>query len=316
MLSFDHPQSGAGQQQPGAEPASATTEAKPFPFDIMQNTNQVGNNGGMFDLQGMNLGGSNGMSEFAAMLQQNSQGFTLEDLMGNANAQPAAQSNQPQQNTDAQQASTQNVSAPPDKTGGGSSETDQILAQLGAFTAQENQQAPAPDTSMLGVDQASGGMGDDDINALLASLGDTDGQDFTNFDFSSDLDMTNLGEMAGLFNTSTTADEDLKTGVPPEPQVATAGEEPKTVQSSEGQQQAPIDLTAADPAPPPPAPPAATQEPKKEEQPSQPLDGNGNNDFTAIDMDDFNFGDGDEAQEGMGMSGDEFDRLLAGAFND
>lgn len=300
MLSFNQQ-----PQQSDPVPIVPDGETKPFSFDLGQAQTQNGTGTGgnsMMDLQGMNIPGMD-MNDLAALLQQGSQGFSLDAMMGNAAAAP------PQQPVPTEPP-TAPVGVPAESTNPGlvtNDETEQLLAQLGAFTDGQTD---------LNLDQAGDTIADDDMDALLASLGGADGQDFANFDFSASLDMANMGEMAGLFNTSTTGDmANAETAVP-------------AAVEAEGQVQAvPIDLTADEPKkadPPLPLPlPASHAEPAQQEQqqqqqqqpesapPQLPLD---DVDFSAINMDDFNFGGEEDGEGGIGMSGDEFESLLA-SFN-
>lgn len=306
------------------------------------------------------------MGDLAAMLQQGSQDFSMDNLMNGTQSLPQSQNPiQPPPESQMQGMNPQplNPSIPTSAPNGNESitnaEADQLLAQLDALAdPNTNIQQPL-------LDNGTGNVNEDDINALLASLGDVNEQDFANFDFSSNLDMGNLGEMAGLFNTTTTVEPDEKPDLPTEPNLDAFGSgsvvkaEPQQQQSN-GDDQAPIDLTSDEVVPALEQPPQAaapsepqTQQPQIDSQATQPqpqsqsqsqpqpqseshgnaslplpdislepkkeenpLDQLQDNDFSGIDMDDFNFRDGDENQEGMGMSGDEFDRLLAGAFND
>lgn len=361
---------------------------QPFSFDMLQGQGQGqgqgstttatapnGNGNGMFDM-------SMEMGDLAAMLQQGSQNFSMEGIMNGTQSQSQVQPQLPSQTSQlpqqvpAQQSintaipSSTNANGPITNT---NAETDQILAQLGALTDQAGQQQQQQQQPL--DLSGTGNIDEDDINALLASLGDVNDQDFGNFDFSSNLDMGNLGEMAGLFNTTTAIETDTKPTLPVDNAGAStypSQAEPGNGQPSNGQAQPaqqsqapiPIDLTADDdiiPPPPPPQPQAEQPQPQSQPQPQAPSQVESqtqtqpeaqaqptqpvpevlpvpevkqelpqpqaqahvpeiqeiqDNEFSGIDMDDFNFGDGDEGQEGMGMSGDEFDRLLAGAFND
>lgn len=304
---------------------NANNNQQPFSFDVLQN--QGGTNG-IYDI-------SMEMGDLAAMLQQNSQTFSLDDILnGNQLQQPQAQAlgSQQLQQTDPQQI-TQPISSniePVNTAIDDSDETARLLAQLEAMADSGSNQQPAVD--------ATTNVDEDDINALLASLGDVNDQDFGNFDFSTGMDMGNLGDMTGLFNTSTIAEQEEKPPMPI-PEVAPTNPdfkiEPQVVdQPSRNQaqnEQAPTDLTAdmayqnsqptSQSQQQPRSLPSLTTEaapiapaPKVEEPAiNQSIE---NTDFSGIDMDDFNFGDGDENAEGMDMDGDEFDRLLAGAFDD
>jgi hypothetical protein len=233
-------------------------------------------------------------------------------------------------------------------------DTDQFLAQLGALTG-----SGTPNNAIQGQPQPvnpvvdSVGVGEDEVNALLASLndGDANAPDFTNFDFS-DIDLSNLGDMSGLFNTSTVPDV-----VPAQPavnqqvdQVPTAAPVDSTTTNQQVQPQ-PAQVPTQPPQPQAPQPqsqpstttqvPAATTnqpdtgtatsivQPVQAAQPEPApapapvaappiIDMTTSNPFDEsqpIDLDDFNFGDGDgDGDGGIDLTGDEFENLLA-AFN-
>jgi len=241
------------------------------------------------------------------------------------------------------------------------SDTDRLLAQLGAFTG--------PDTTQ-NQQQPITTVNNDEVDALLASLndGNVGGGDYSNFDFG-DIDLGSLGDMSGLFNTSTIPVSDgqaqsggqqamqvplnTNTNMPntnampsntmPSTNTMVSNTQPQTLtqpqsqqqqqsqpqqqgqpqQQSQSQQMQSQPLVQAQPqvqAQQQPIPPPIKQEPPTTTTTTIPtIDPNLDmshvfDDSQAIDLDDFNFGDGDGEEGGIDLTGDEFENLLA-AFN-
>jgi DNA segregation ATPase FtsK/SpoIIIE-like protein len=247
------------------------------------------------------------------------------------------------------------------------SDTDRLLAQLGAFTGPDttqNQQRPiAP-------------VNNDEVDALLASLndGNVGGGDYSNFDFG-DIDLGSLGDMSGLFGTSTipVSDGQAQSGgqqamqIPPNTNTNTnmpntntmpsntmpstntmvPNTQPQVSSQSQSQPQAQQQMVQprqqtqpqqqSQPQQQQQAQPQQQIQPQQQQQQQQqqpaPIkqepptttttipttDPNLDmshvfDDSQAIDLDDFNFGDGDGEEGGIDLTGDEFENLLA-AFN-
>lgn len=280
-----------------------------FQFDMLSTL--PGNNaGGMGNLDISNIN----MGDLAGLM--GTSGFDFTTLSQQTNNQPQAPSNQgPSQGQSQIQPQTQPQSQAAQKPvmlntnpgATGQSDTDRLLAQLGELSG-----ATGGDITANVNEIQANVISDEDVNALLASLGDTSDAipDFTNFDFG-DMDLSNLGDMSGLFNTSTAPTEVnvADTGISqPQPTSIPLLAEQNKSNATEQQvilnpNQDPNNTTAA----PPPASTDAVD-------PNLDLT-NVFDETQPIDLDDFNFGDGDQAGEGgVGISGDEFESLLA-AFN-
>jgi len=311
---------------PFSEPSTSKTEIKnEFEFNTLPTL--PGNNG--LDLGNMN------MSDFAAMMANN--GFDYST---------------PQQ-------ATQNPPMPISRSSVNreQSDTDRLLAQLGAFTG--------PDTTQ-NQQQPITAVNNDEVDALLASMndGNVGGGDYSNFDFG-DIDLGSLGDMSGLFGTSTipVSDGQAQSGgqqamqVPPNsnanmpntnampsntmpstntmvpntqpqvssqllPQTQTQQQMVQSQQQSQPQQQSQSQRIQPQPqvqAQQQPIPPPIKQEPPTTTATLPATDPNLDmshvfDDSQAIDLDDFNFGDGDGEEGGIDLTGDEFENLLA-AFN-
>jgi len=242
------------------------------------------------------------------------------------------------------------------------SDTDRLLAQLGAFTG--------PDTTQ-NQQQPITTVNNDEVDALLASLndGNVSAGDYSNFDFG-DIDLGSLGDMSGLFGTSTVpvldgqaqlggqqamqippnANTNTNTGTNmpntnimpsntmPSSSTMVPNIQPNQVPSQlQSQPQQPQQQQQTQPQPPtqsqqqfqPPQQPQPQQPqiqqqppPIKQEPPTTTIPTTDPNldmshvfdDSQAIDLDDFNFGDGDGEEGGIDLTGDEFENLLA-AFN-
>lgn len=309
MLAFPESSSGIIKPEPKNE----------FEFNILPTL--PSNNGiGDLDLANMN------MSDFAAMMASN--GFDYSTM-----AQTPIQNN--------------NIPNPPIQnprptTIREQSDTDRLLAQLGAFTGPDtsntmNQaqlgaftgnQVPSTNTNQQQSSGAGNVVNDEEVNALLASLndGNVGGGDYSNFDFG-DIDLGNLGDMSGLFGTTT---------VPGVPDVTgPAGSQPgMTIQTDTNTNANMPDTntnTMVSNAQPVQVPSQPQQQPQAQQQPiptpvkQEPLNptsaidpnfdmSNVFDESQAIDLDDFNFGDGDGEEGGIDLTGDEFENLLA-AFN-
>lgn len=326
---------------PFSEPPTSKTEVKnEFEFNTLPTL--PGNNG--LDLGNMN------MSDFAAMMANN--GFDYSTI-----PQTTTQNNNQPTPSMSMQMSTN--AAPNNRE---QSDTDRLLAQLGAFTG--------PDTTQNQPQQSTTVVNNDEVDALLASLNDGNvGGDYSNFDFG-DIDLGSLGDMSGLFGTTTIPDVPsaqpqsqsqmqqqsggqqaislnantnansntnmpntntlLNTNTMPssnpmvpntQPQVSSQPQ-PQPQQQSQSQPQPQLQVQPQQQQPqaqtqPIPAP--VKQEPPNPTTTVPAADPNLDmshvfDDSQAIDLDDFNFGDGDGEEGGIDLTGDEFENLLA-AFN-
>jgi hypothetical protein len=335
---------------PFSEPPTSKTEIKnEFQFNTLPTL--PGNNG--LDLGNMN------MSDFAAMMANT--GFDY-----SAMSQQTTQNNNLQSNPAPMPISTN----PRPSVNREQSDTDRLLAQLGAFNGPDTSQNQAqlgafngPDTSQnqAQAQQSTTAVNDDEVNALLASLndGNVGGGDYSNFDFG-DIDLGSLGDMSGLFNTSTVPDvsnAQAQSGsqqtmqIPPntntntntniantntmlntnpipstntmipntQPTQVSSQQQPQVQQPTQPQQP---QAQVQQPIPPPikeQPPNTIKQEPPTTNTTVPPTDPNLDmshvfDDSQAIDLDDFNFGDGDGEEGGIDLTGDEFENLLA-AFN-
>ena len=270
------------------------------------------------------------MSDFAAMMASN--GFDLSAMQ--SESQDINQASNIQSNTTIPMPANTIPTTIREQ-----SDTDRLLAQFGAFTGpvaststNQNQTVNTVTNTNTNTNTAQAQqqqpinaetVNDDEVNALLASLndGNVGGNDFSNFDFG-DIDLSNLGDMSGLFNTSTipTPNENPSAGtvpidvaggvssnsnqpqpiqVPSQPQVEQAIPVPEIKQQSTN-----INTqTTTDPI-------SISSVPIPGPDPNLVFD-----DTQPIDLDDFNFGDGDGGEEGgIDLTGDEFEDLLA-AFN-
>jgi hypothetical protein len=258
------------------------------------------------------------MSDFAAMMANN--GFDYSSL-------PPPTSNQASGSI--QPNPTIPMSNPVPSSSREQSDTDRLLAQLGAFSGPDTSNTMAntnTDRALqpIGADTVN----DDEVNALLASLNDGNmgGNDYSNFDFG-DIDLANLGDMSGLFNTSTIPDipnptantqekmdippnptlpNDQPIQVPPQTQPQTQAQVPQAMPPTEVKAETSNTInTTINPTPAFPIPAI---------DPNLDLT-NVFDESQPIDLDDFNFGDGDGGDEGgIDLTGDEFENLLA-AFN-
>jgi hypothetical protein len=280
-----------------------------FQFDMLS-TLPGNNSGGMGNLDISNIN----MGDLAGLM--GTSGFDFTTMSQQANDQPQALPNQGpmqgqsqiQPQTQPQIQSAQNpVMSNTNPVSTGQSDTDRLLAQLGDLSGVTG----GDNTANVNEVQANV-ISDEDVNALLASLGDTSDAipDFTNFDFG-DMDLSNLGDMSGLFNTSTAPTEVNipDTGIS-RPQPTSIPLQAEQTKSNATEQQVVLnpnqDPTNTIAAPPPASTDAV--------DPNLDLT-NVFDETQPIDLDDFNFGDGDQAGEGgVGISGDEFESLLA-AFN-
>lgn len=336
---------------PDLPPTDLVPKAEPVP-PVKPNNNEFdfnilptlpSNNGlGNLDLGNINI------DDFAAMIANS--GF---DYGSTGNQQPPTITNQPSQNQNQNQNQgmngiqsntvSSNTTINVNNANREQSDTDRLLAQLGAFTgsgpgnqvnqnqnqnqiqvqAQQQQQQQQPPNFGMNT------LGEQDVDALLASLNDNNGNgngsgnmtDFTNFDFG-DIDLSNLGDMSGLFNTSTAPNTTLdqqgqnqqqmpnttmniqsmipngNNQVQTQPQNPTAGIKQEVSIPTEANPPNPI--------------------PEVNQNPVDPhLDmSNVFDESQPIDLDDFNFGNGDEGggEGGIDLTGDEFENLLA-AFN-
>jgi len=322
MLSF-HPESGPAVTAPASAPLGATIpklEGNAIPQPNTENyafnmlSTLPGNNAGglgNLDLSNMSMGdlaglmGNNGFDFSSLAPPSNTQAQTMQTQLGNQN-QVQAQGQIPVQGLAQPAQVIQNQSipvAPPDPTS--QTETDRLLAQFGGNTS-TIQNNPVADVQQIN------NVSDDDMTALLASLGEGDNApDFTNLDFG-DMDFSNLGDMSGLFNTSTAPTEIATTENPPPVANVIPTTQP-SVPVQQPQPQAPLQvkqevIAPVNPITVPALPASDAVDPNLDMS-------NVFDESQAIDLDDFNFEEGDQGGEGgVGISGDEFESLLA-AFN-
>ena len=320
----------ASTMLPFSEPPTSKTEIKnEFEFNTLPTL--PGNNG--LDLGNMN------MSDFAAMMANNGFDYSTPQQASQNPPMPISRSSVNREQSD----------------------TDRLLAQLGAFTG--------PDTTQ-NQQQPITTVNNDEVDALLASLndGNVGGGDYSNFDFG-DIDLGSLGDMSGLFNTSTlpVSDGQAQSGgqqavqVPPntntnmpqsntmpsntipstntmvpntQPRLSSQPQsQPQSQQQTQPQQQnQPQQQTQSQQQIQLPQQVQPQQQPQPQQQQPAPIkqepptttavpitDPNLDmshvfDDSQAIDLDDFNFGDGDGEEGGIDLTGDEFENLLA-AFN-
>jgi hypothetical protein len=306
---------------PKIEPVSAVKpNTNEFDFNILPTL--PSNNG----LGNLDLGNIN-MNDFAAMIANS--GFDYASTGNQPNQQVQTIPIQTIQSQNRNQSTIQpspiavNNPITTNNASREQSDTDRLLAQLGAFTGSgpsntvdQTQIRVQPQQQQQPTSSAVNPLKEDEVDALLASLndnngnGDTNVTDFTNFDFG-DIDLSNLGDMSGLFNTSTapTATSNLQGQNQQMPNLTTITQPVGIVSTQvQAQSQNPPAVIKQEPSIPAP-------------EVINPVDPNLDmsnmfDESQPIDLDDFNFGNGDEGvgEGGIDLTGDEFENLLA-AFN-